>query len=91
LTVVAAYRLVGYDRTTAFQEASYAVPPNKLSVVKKVAGLKAADAALMGDWPLADATARQIARLIGQEIDLARMEFFLEPSAVPVQHVRDGT
>ncbi len=36
-------------------------------------------------WPLEDATAREVARLIGQDIDLARMEFFLEPWAAQVQ------
>jgi len=91
MSMVTAYKLVGYDRTTEFQEASYAVPPEKLAAVKKAAGLMPAEAALMGDWPLADTTAQEIARLIGQDIDLARMEFFLEPSAAQVRQRRTGT
>jgi hypothetical protein len=88
--MVADYRLVGYDRTTEFLEASYAVPPEKLAAVRKAAGLGKADAALLGDWPLKDATARVIAGLIGQEIDIARMEFFLEPAAARVHQDNAG-
>jgi hypothetical protein len=84
------YRLVGYDRTTEFLEASYDVPAGKQAAVRLAAGLKPTVATMLGDWPLADEAARTIAQLIGQEIDLARMEFFLEPSAAADRRHRSG-
>lgn len=72
------YRLVGYDRKTERQSVKFDIPPEHVAFAKKVARLDPSRD-LIADHPLTDAQARDIAGAIGQGLDIARHEFFLEP------------
>jgi hypothetical protein len=73
------YKLVGYDHET--DRLSYArdIPAHRVPLAKRVAGLPEDDPEAIGDRPLSRGQAREIAGLIGADIDTDRMDFFLEP------------
>jgi hypothetical protein len=73
-----AYRLVGYDRETERQVASYVVPPAIAADAKQIAGVAACDDGL-GDYPLDATQAREVGRLLGIEIDPKACDYLLEP------------
>jgi hypothetical protein len=72
--------LVGYDRDTGFAGAIHSVPEMSADRARLIVGL---DRDISGDWPLSSSVAREIASLIGTEINLATMEFCLEPHRDP--------
>jgi hypothetical protein len=72
------YQLVGYNRETERQVASYLVSPSLASDAKLLAGLSASDDGL-GDYQLNPDQAQQVARRLGIEIDPQACDYFLEP------------
>jgi hypothetical protein len=64
------------------------IPSDQLAEAKRIAGVGSEDPDAAWSYPLSTAQARAIAQLIGTEIDLSRLEFFLEPFA---DSAGDGT
>jgi hypothetical protein len=85
MTMDTAYRLVGYDTKTERLAVSYPIAPQHLPPVQRTAGLTTAAASEMGDWPLSDEQAHQIAAIIGAPVDLHRHDYFLEPYAATAE------
>lgn len=73
------YRLVGYDRATGRIVEKHSVPAKEVHYAKKVAGLDPSNPELIGDTPLTDSQAKDIAGVIHAQIDTVRHEYFLEP------------
>jgi hypothetical protein len=82
------FRLVGYDRTSEFLGERHDIPARKVAAAKRAAGLPLTGDELMGDWPLNDHQAEEIAVLIDKPIDLASHEYFLEPYTVVTEASR---
>jgi len=76
------YWLVGYDRETERQAVSYEIPTQFVSELKRVARVAPQDRYALGDYPLNNSQARDIAGMIGETIDVSRFEFFFEPHVV---------
>lgn len=81
------YRLVGYDRATDALVVEYAIPAAYVEQTKMMAGL-AGRPEIIGDWPLSEQQAQKIANFIGKEAAIERYDWFLEPSAAPVDALR---
>lgn len=73
------YRLVGYDRISAYLEERHDIPAAQVARAKRAAGITPSENELPGDWPLSDFQAQAIADLIKLAIDLKHREYFLEP------------
>jgi hypothetical protein len=76
------YRLVGYDKETERKTGEFALPDEKLAAVKEMAGFKPTDDGL-GDYPLNDDQARDIARLLNLKIDCDAYTYYVEPYEKP--------
>jgi hypothetical protein len=72
------YRIVTYDRTTERMKGSLIVPPSVLAKMKKLAGFKPKDDGL-GEYPLDDEQARQVAKILGFSPEPERFYYYVEP------------
>ena len=81
MTIV--YRLVSYDKQTERKRGEFAIPAADLAAVREVAGILATDDGL-GDYPLNDDQANDVARLLNMEIDCDALAYYVEPYEVPV-------
>jgi hypothetical protein len=76
------YRLVSYDKETERKTGEFALPDEKLAVVKEIAGFRPTDDGV-GDYPLNDDQAHDIARLLNLKIDCDACTYYVEPYEVP--------
>jgi hypothetical protein len=77
------HRLVGYDRQTDRMKLRFEIPEHLMPEAKKIAKVPADDPEAAWSYPLTDAKARRLARLIGAEANLGEAEFYLEAFADP--------
>jgi len=82
------YKLVGYSRATDHLLVAYPIPSAMVDRIMGLAGMHPPVSDLLGDWRLADNGAREIAQLLGHDIDLQTTEFFLEPYVDAPDHVQ---
>jgi hypothetical protein len=80
MTPALIYKLIGYDRKTEELAVEYVIPSASVERVKVIAGI-ARRPEFVGDCPLSEGRAREIAALIGVRLDRGR-NWFLEPSAL---------
>jgi len=76
------YRVVTYDRTSERMKGSLIVPPSITAKVKKIAGFKPKDDGL-GEYPLDEQQARQVAKLLGFKPEPERFYYYVEPYDPP--------
>jgi hypothetical protein len=76
------YRVVTYDRSSETMKDSLGVPPSVLAKVKKIAGFQPQDDGL-GEYPLDDAQARQVAKILGFRPEPDRFYYYVEPYDPP--------
>ena len=76
------YRIVTYDRGSERIKGSLIVPPGVLAKVKKAAGFQPQDDGL-GEYPLDDRQARQIAKILGFTPEPERFYYYVEPYDPP--------
>jgi hypothetical protein len=79
--------LVGYDRDTDQPRERLDIPDDLLEDAKRIAQVPGDDPDAAWSYPLSEAQARSLAKLIGAELDPGAAEFFLEAFA---DHVSTG-
>jgi hypothetical protein len=72
------YRIVIYDRSSETMKGSLVVPPSVLARVKKIAGFQPRDDGL-GEYPLDEAQARQVAKILGFRPEPERFYYYVAP------------
>ena len=72
------YLLVAYSLETELQVGERRIPDSKLFRVREVAAIDARNWDRLECWPLTAEQAREVARLLGQEIDGSEADYFLE-------------
>lgn len=77
------HRLVGYDRQTDRMKLRFEIPEHLMGQAKKLAKVPADDPQAAWSYPLTEAKARRLARLIGAEAEIGDAEFYLEAFAEP--------
>jgi hypothetical protein len=75
------HRLIGYDRRTDRMKQSFDVADQLLPAAKRIAHVPEDDPEAAWSYPLANEQVRQVADLIGAEVDPESAEFFLEAFA----------
>jgi len=78
------HRLVGCDRPTDRMKVRFDIPDALLPGAKKIAQVPPDDPEAAWWYPLSTAQVRNVANLIGAEVDPNAAEFFLEAFAAPV-------
>ena len=81
MTIV--YHLVSYDKETERKRGEFAISDDKLALVREIAEILPTDDGL-GDYPLNDDQAGDIARLLNMKIDCDAFTYYVEPYEVPV-------
>jgi len=81
MTIV--YRLVSYDKRTERKAGELAIPGENLAAIREIAGIQPTDDGL-GDYPLNDDQANNIARLLNTKIDCGALTYYVEPYDAPV-------
>ncbi len=81
MTTGVVHQLTGYDRETELLAVEYDVPRHLLAKVKQIAEVSEDDPEAIGSYPLRRDQAKDIAKLLGIDIDADRFDFFLEPYA----------
>ena len=76
------YRFVSYDKQTERKSGEVAIPDKKLAAIREIAGISPSDDGL-GDYPLNDHQANDIARLLNMKIDCDAFVYYMEPYEVP--------
>jgi hypothetical protein len=76
MTVI--YCLVGYDKTTEELVSRMRLSPEHVQAAKAIARIPMDDDTQVGDWPLDESQARDIAGLLGMPVSQTS-DFFLEP------------
>jgi hypothetical protein len=76
------YRIISYDRSTERMKGSLIVPPSVLEQVKAVAGFQPQDDGL-GEYPLGEEQARQVASVLGFSAEPDRFYYYVEPYDPP--------
>jgi hypothetical protein len=75
------HRLVGYDQKTDRAKVSFKVADRLLSNAKRIAKVPNDDPQAVWSYPLSPDQVRELAKLIGAELDPGQAEYFLEAFA----------
>ncbi|MDO9707104.1 DUF7683 domain-containing protein [Paracraurococcus lichenis] len=78
------HRLTGYDRQTEMLALSFDVPATQDAEARAIAGVPASDPDAVGGYPLDEAAAQRLLRLLGLPDGTAAHDWFLEPVARPL-------
>lgn len=70
--------LVGYDKKTDRAKVRFAIADRLLSDAKRIAKVPKDDPEAVWSYPLAPEQVREMANLIGANLELGKSEFFLE-------------
>lgn len=73
------YRIISYNSCTDLMSAAISIPAKHIRRVLAIAGVVNADA--LGELPLEEDQARDIAALVGFDADVSRFHYHLEPIA----------
>ncbi len=76
------YRLVSYDKQTERKTGEFVIPDKKLAAIREIAGISPSDDGL-GDYPLSDDQANDVARLLKMRVDGDAFTYYVEPYDVP--------
>lgn len=76
-------RLTGYDLATELLAFQRDIPDESWDEAKGIARLSAETEETLASFPITDDQAKRIAALLGMALPAQRMDYFLEPFAVP--------
>jgi hypothetical protein len=76
------YRIVTYDRASERMRGSMPIPSTVLDQIKRIAGFGPQDDGL-GEYPLNDAQARQVAKILDFNPEPDRFYYYIEPYEPP--------
>jgi hypothetical protein len=75
------HRLVGYDRRTDRMKVKFDIPDRLMAEAKKIAKVPEDDPDAAWSYPLTEAKAHRLAKVIGVRADANEVEFYLEAFA----------
>lgn len=73
------HQVVGYDRDTERVGLEYGIPQQDFDKIKQIVGVASSDPDAVGNYEIDGPAVQEVARIIGEQLDTKRFDFFLEP------------